>query len=267
VPDFITRRSNVAGAVIAALVLSSGCKSEEEKPADLDAGVDAGLPPAVLVFSRTRGFRHASIADGIVAIKALGQANQFVVDATEDPTVFGDAELAAYRAVIFLSTTGDVLDTAQEAAFERFINAGGGFVGIHSATDTEYDWPFYGTVVGAYFSSHPAIQDATLRVEDASHPATAHLAPSWERRDEWYNFATNPRAQVRVLIRLDEGTYQGGTMGADHPWAWCHVVNGGRAFYTAGGHTAESFQDEAFRLHLLGGIRYAAGLTGANCAP
>jgi type 1 glutamine amidotransferase len=261
----------VAGAVLAALVLSIGCKSAaDEAPADLDAGGDGGgdggPPPAVLVFSRTMGFRHASIADGIAAIEALGHANQFVVDATEDPTVFGDVQLAAYDAVVFLSTTGDVLDAAQEAAFERFINAGGGFVGIHSATDTEYDWPFYGTVVGAYFSNHPAIQNATLRVEDASHPATAHLAPSWERRDEWYNFATNPRGQVRVLLRLDEGTYQGGTMGNDHPWAWCHTVGGGRAFYTAGGHTAESFQDEAFVRHLLGGIRYAAGLTAANCS-
>ena len=211
----------------------------------------------VLVFSKTSAFRHASIPDGIAAIKDLGALNNFEVVATEDASVFTDNGLAPYKAVIFLSTTGDILDTNQQAAFERYIRNGGGFVGVHSATDTEYSWPWYGDLVGAYFLGHPAIQNATVVVEDTNDISTAHLPAAWARNDEWYNFQTNPRANVHVLCRLDESTYSGGTMG-DHPIAWYHEYDGGRAWYTAGGHTSASYYEPLFRLHLLGGIRYAA---------
>jgi type 1 glutamine amidotransferase len=217
----------------------------------------------VLVFSRTAGFRHESIPAGIRAIRELGAAHGFGVDATEDPGRFTVERLRRYRAVVFLNTTGNVLNAAQQSAFESYVRGGGGFVGVHSASDTEYDWPFYGELVGAYFSKHPAVQPATIRVEDRAHPATAHLGATWERVDEWYNFRTNPRPAVHVLATLDESTYTGGTMGADHPIAWCHEYAGGRAFYTAGGHTVEAYGDPAFREHLLGGIRWAARLTVA----
>jgi type 1 glutamine amidotransferase len=216
-------------------------------------------PYKVLVFSKTAGFRHASIPNGLTAIQQLGMENNFQVVATEDATLFNDASLAQFRAVVFLMTTGDVLDATQQAAFERYIRAGNGFVGVHSASDTEYSWPWYGGLVGAYFSNHPAIQKATVRIEDAQHPSTRFFNAPWVRTDEWYNFRTNPRANVHVLATLDEATYSGGTMG-DHPIAWYHEYDGGRAWYTAGGHTAGSYAEPHFRAHLLGGIQYAAGV-------
>jgi glucose/arabinose dehydrogenase len=230
------------------------------------APVLAQAPGArVLVFSKTAGFRHSSIADGIAAVEALGSANGFAVDATEDAAQLNDANLAQYDAVIFLNTTGDILDASQESAFERYIQGGRGFVGIHSAADTEYEWAWYGGLVGAYFQSHPAIQAGTVVVADLVHPSTAGLPRRWARTDEWYNFQANPRGELHVLATLDETTYSGGTMGHDHPIAWCHSYNGGRAFYTAGGHTSASYSEPLFLEHLLGGIRFAAGWVTADC--
>ncbi|SEG91980.1 Type 1 glutamine amidotransferase (GATase1) [Nonomuraea solani] len=218
----------------------------------------------VLVFSKTAGFRHDSIPAGLRAIGELGAAHGFSVTATEDAAAFTD--LGRYDAVVFLSTTGDVLDAAQQAAFERYIDGGGGYVGVHSAADTEYDWPYYGRLVGAYFKNHPAIQQATVRTEDRAHPATAHLGQTWTRTDEWYNYRANPRADVHVLQNLDESSYTGGDMG-DHPITWCRTQGKGRSFYTGLGHTNESYADPAFRDVLLGGIRYAAGAAQADCRP
>ncbi len=220
---------------------------------------------AVLVFSKTAGFRHDSIPAGIAAIQQLATQNNFTVETTEDAAQFTDANLARFKAVIWLSTTADVLDATQQAAFERYIRAGNGYMGVHAAADTEYDWPWYGGLVGAYFSSHPAIQPATVRLEDTSHPATAGLPVTWPRTDEWYSYRTNPRSSVHVLATLDESTYSGGTMGADHPIAWCRPYDGGRSFYTGMGHTQESYSEANFRTHLLGGIRYAAAGQG-NCS-
>ena len=220
----------------------------------------------VLIFSKTAGFRHDSIPVGITAIQQLGTANNFAVEATEDATQFNDANLARFKAVIWLSTTGDVLDATQQAAFERYVRAGGGYVGVHAASDTEYDWAWYGSLVGAYFASHPAIQPVTVRIEDTAHPSNAGIPVNWARTDELYNYRTNPRAQVRVLANLDESTYTGGSMGADHPITWCRAYDGGRSWYTGLGHTQASFSETHFRTHLLGGIRYAAQGTG-NCTP
>uniref|UniRef100_UPI0037C520B6 ThuA domain-containing protein n=1 Tax=Nonomuraea gerenzanensis TaxID=93944 RepID=UPI0037C520B6 len=219
----------------------------------------------VLVFSKTAGFRHDAIPAGIQAVRDLGAANDFTVTATEDAGAFTD--LAGYEAVVFLNTTGDVLDDTQQAAFQSYVDGGGGYVGVHSAADTEYDWAYYGRLVGAYFKNHPAIQPATVRTEDRAHPATAHLGPAWTRTDEWYNYRANPRASVHVLQSLDEATYSGGDMGGDHPITWCHPQERGRAFYTGLGHTIESYADPAFRNVLLGGIRYAAGVAQADCRP
>jgi type 1 glutamine amidotransferase len=209
----------------------------------------------LLVFSKTAGYRHASIPAGVQALR-----EQFRLDATADSRAFTVENLARYRAVVFLNTSGTVLDAGQKAAFEAYIRAGGGFAGVHAAADTEYDWPFYGDLVGAYFADHPAVQPAVVRVEDAGHPATAGLPRDWPRTDEWYNFRTDPRPKVRVLLTLDESSYTGGTMGAGHPHAWYRAYEGGRSFYTAGGHTVEAYAEPAFRAHLAGGVRYAAGL-------
>jgi type 1 glutamine amidotransferase len=244
--------------LLAALLLVRGARGAVGQGADQALG-DRQAEARVLVFSRTSGFRHDSIPDAIAALGALGAAHGFGVDATEDPARFDDGGLAPYRAVVFLLTTGDVLDDRQQAAFERYIRAGRGYVGVHSASDTQYGWPWYGGLVGAYFRGHPAIQPAAILVEDRDHPSTAALPERWLRTDEWYDFQTNPRGAVQVLARLDEASYGGGQMGADHPIAWYQPYDGGRAWYTAGGHTRASYQELAFLQHLLGGIQYAAG--------
>lgn len=212
----------------------------------------------VLVFSKTKGYRHASIRDGVRLIRSLGEAHDFEVKSTENAGVFTSDELKDYDLVIFLSTTGDVLNEQQQQAFEAYIRNGGNFMGIHSASDTEYDWPWYGGLVGAYFDSHPSVQTAELKVEDNGHPATAHLQSTWTRRDEWYNFKDFDSG-INVLITLDENSYEGGTNGAFHPWSWYRTYDGGRSFYTAGGHTPESYSEPDFVAHLLGGIMYCLG--------
>jgi cytochrome c len=220
---------------------------------------------SVLVFSKTAGFRHSSIPAGIEAIEDLGAQNGFAVTATEDAGMFTDDNLAQYDAVVWLSTTGDVLDAEQQQAFERYVRAGGGYAGVHAASDTEYEWPWYGRLVGAYFDSHPAIQEANISVTDRVHPSTKHLPTTWRRTDEWYNYRANPRRDVHVLAELEESTYDGGSMGADHPTAWCQEYDGGRSWYTGGGHTEESYAAPEFRQHLLGGILTAAGQVPADC--
>lgn len=218
-------------------------------------------PFRILVFSRTLGFRHDSIEPGIAALRALGAANDFAVDATEDAGQLTAANLGRYEAVVFLSTTGDVLDDQQQAAFMTYIRNGGGFVGIHAAADTEHGWPWYEDLLGAHFAGHSSVTPARIRVENRDHPSTRMLPDPWTRSDEWYDFNRNPRSHgVTVLLTVDESSYAGGQMGNDHPIAWYHEHEGGRAWYTAGGHTEASFSEPAFLEHLLGGIRYAAGV-------
>jgi type 1 glutamine amidotransferase len=212
----------------------------------------------MLTYSRTTGFRHESIPAGVAALRELGRRHDFEVVATEDPAAFSTAELADFTVITFLSTSGTVLDDGGRAALERFVRDGGGFVGIHGASTTEYDWPFFGDLVGARFNGHPEVQPARIVISRHDHPATAHLPPVWERTDEWYEFRTNPRDAVTVLLTVDESSYEGGAMGDDHPLAWHHENCGGRSFYTALGHTEESYAEPALLAHLLGGIRYAA---------
>ncbi|WP_259070253.1 ThuA domain-containing protein [Mucilaginibacter sp. X4EP1] len=215
----------------------------------------------VLIFSKTVGWHHTSIPAGIAAITKLGQENNFDVDTSIDANKFTYENLKRYAAVIFLNTTGDVLNDTQQAAFQKYIEAGGGFVGVHSATDTEYDWPWYGNLVGAYFKNHPAQQNATFHVVDHDFIATKDLPAEWKRFDELYNFKwISP--DIHVLITIDEKTYTGGTNGDNHPMSWYHNYDGGRAFYTALGHTDESYVDPLYLKHLLGGIEYAMGNAG-----
>ena len=212
----------------------------------------------VLVFSKTAGYHHKSIDAGIKAIQELGVKYHFEVDTTTDSTKFVLPNLKKYSAVIFLSTTGDVLNEEQEKAFQQYIQAGGGFVGVHAATDTEYGWPWYGKLVGAYFVKHPKIQEAVLIINDSTNLSTKHLPRPWKRTDEWYNFK-DIQPDLHVLISIDETSYSGGTNGANHPMAWYHNFDGGRAFYTELGHTDESYSDQLYLQHLWGGLQYAMG--------
>ncbi|WP_221409652.1 ThuA domain-containing protein [Pseudochryseolinea flava] len=214
--------------------------------------------PRVLVFSKTAGYHHESIPQGVAAIQKLAAQNSFDVDTTTNANWFHEDSLKKYSAIIFLSTTGDVFNQYQERAFERYIQAGGGFVGIHAATDTEYDWGWYTKLVGGQFADHPQIQDADLHIVDKDHPATKHLPETWTRKDEWYSFK-KVNTDTKVLMKIDEKSYQGGSDMGEHPMSWYHNYDGGRAFYTALGHTNESYQEEAFLKHLLGGIQYAIG--------
>jgi glucose/arabinose dehydrogenase/cytochrome c551/c552 len=238
---------------LAALFLFSSCSNKRDGA------------PKILVFSKTAGFQHQSIPDGIQAIQQMGAENGFEVDTTTNANMFTEDSLAQYSAVVFLSTTGDVLNNYQEADFERYIQAGGGYVGIHAAADTEYHWGWYGRMVGGYFSDHPGIndphpnvQEGELNVEDASHPSTEFLPENWTRTDEWYSYRKF-NEDVNVLLSLDEDSYQGGEDMGFHPIAWYHDYDGGRVFYTGLGHTSESFTEDLYLQHLLAGIQYAIG--------
>ncbi|MEO6915467.1 MAG: ThuA domain-containing protein, partial [Chitinophagaceae bacterium] len=232
-------------SAIVILALFASCKSHRDTT-------------RILVFAKTSGFYHSSIPKGLAAIQALGASNGMQVDTTRDASVFTDSSLKKYSAIIFLNTTGNILDIHQQVAMERYIQAGGGFMGIHAATDTEYDWGWYGRLVGGYFNGHPKIQQATLNVSDRKDPSTSQLPEKWTRTDEWYNFKKLAK-DLTVLISIDEKSYEGGTNGAEHPMAWYHEYDGGRAFYTELGHTDESYADPLYLGHLLGGIKYAVG--------
>lgn len=252
----MTRRCPVAlrGLLLAAitLLLFSSCNKRSGDP-------------HVLVFCKTAGFHHESIADGIAAIQKMGAENGFTVDTTTNAEWFTDDTLKKYSAVVFLSTTGDVLNNYQEAYFERYIQAGGGYMGIHAAADAEYEWGWYGRLVGGYFLSHPGIndtfpnvQEAVLTITDQKNNATKHLPHEWKRTDEYYSYKKlNP--EVNVIMTIDEKTYHGGANGDNHPMTWYHEYDGGRAFYTALGHTSESYTEEPFLKLVLGGIQYAIG--------
>jgi cytochrome c len=217
--------------------------------------------PRVLVFSKTKGWKHTSIPHGIALIQKLGIENGFLVDTTRNAAYFTEDSLKNYQAVVFNCTTGNVLNAKQQAAFERYIQAGGGYLGIHSAADTEYEWPWYNKLMGAHFANHPlnpGERKAVIEVTDKNHPATAALPDKWERTDEWYSYRSFYPG-LKVLAYLDENSYDNGTNGASHPIAWYHNFDGGRAFYTGLGHTPESYTEPLFISHLWGGLQYAMG--------
>jgi uncharacterized protein len=210
----------------------------------------------LLVYTRTTAYRHESIPAGVEAVRTLGD---FEVEHTEDPAML-ERPLDGYAAVVFLSTSGAVLTSPGRRCLASYVESGGGFVGVHAAACTEYDWPYYGELLGARFAQHPLYQPGKAVIEDHDHPATGHLPPVWDFTDEWYDFRTNPRGSVRVLASADESSYDGGGMGDDHPLVWCRDHGSGRVFYTALGHASEAYDDPDFRAHLRGGIRWAARL-------
>ena len=255
----------------------------------------------VLVVGKTLGFRHSHIDETTHAVIDMGEQSGFTVDVWDPPnssggwwgpgspgqpeltlssTPFTSAEnLSKYATILFASpvdntnslnpATPRLLNDAELAAFQGYMRSGGGYVGLHAATDTMHSVPWYSELSGggARFVNHPAQQTATMRVEDPTHPSTEHLPLEWVRFDEWYNFTTNPRDDVRVLLTLDESTYSGGRMGADHPIAWCHNFEGGRSWYEGAGHVDASYSDPVFLEHLKGGIEWTAGKVsgGGDC--
>ncbi|HEY6909929.1 MAG TPA: ThuA domain-containing protein [Myxococcales bacterium] len=245
----------LAGLVVA-VAATAGCSGK---------AAPAG-GPRIVVYTRTLGFRHDSIPAALAAVREIAAREHLGVVATEDPAAFGPDQLRGVSAVVFLHTTGEVLDPAGQDALQAYVRGGGGFLGIHSAADTGHGWPWYLDLVGAEFVRHPAIQPAVLVREDAVHPASAPLPARWSRTDEWYDFRSSPRGRVRVLLSIDEATYQGGGMGSDHPMAWCHLFEGGRSAYTALGHTAESWSEPLFLEHVRGALRWAAGVAAGDCS-
>ncbi|MFG3015320.1 ThuA domain-containing protein [Streptomyces cinerochromogenes] len=216
------------------------------------------MPPRLLVYTRTADYRHDSIPDAVAAVRALGR---FAVEHTEDPADL-ERPLDGFAAVVFLSTSGEVLTPAGRARLERYVGSGGGFAGVHAAACTEYGWPYYGELLGARFTRHPACQPGRVLVADPGHPATRQLPAEWRFTDEWYDFDRAPGGGARMLLRADETSYEGGGMGADHPLAWCREQGpaGGRVFYTALGHRADAYRDPVFLTHLNGGLTWAGRL-------
>jgi type 1 glutamine amidotransferase len=229
----------------------------------------------VLLFTKTAGWHHESINAGVTAMQEMAKLHDFDLFWTEDAgRVMNDAELAQYQVVVFMLTTGDVLDDRQQAAFERYIRRGGGYVGVHSASDTEYGWPWYTKMVGHMFHLHPAVQSAVLKVEQRDFPGMERFAPRNLFTEEWYEFGPARSDKLSYLLTVDESTYRPEAdwgerksrgMGRFHPISWYQEYDGGRAFYTALGHMAATYRDPVFLHHLYGGIWWAA--TGRRFKP
>lgn len=237
--------------LILSLLLTGVGQGQEKKAED--------AKKKVLVFHKTVGFWHESIPTGYATIEDLGEEKGFEVEVSEDANLFRDEELGQYSLVIFLNTTGDILDQEQERALENFIGSGGSFFGIHAAADTEFDWSWYGKLVGGYFNGHPPVQPARIINNKPGHPTVAHLSQIWTRTDEWYNYK-NLHPEMEVLLFLDEDSYEGGENGEEHPIAWYRQLpEGGVAVYTGGGHTISSYLEPGFREHLWRCILFALG--------
>ena len=312
----------IASLTIVLAIMAGGAAAASESPDVV----------RLMVLTETNGFRHSSIDEGLTMLQTIAATEtfssvDFTVTAVSDSVqggpgvaaggAFTDGYLANFDVLVFISTTSDVLSDPEQAAFERFVQAGGGYVGIHAAADSEYGWPWYGDFLGGQFVNHPAIQQATVNVEDASQASTIHLPQRWTRTDEWYNYRANPRefvchtrpdyidplgngheteyygvyvppfgawtplfpsqlkeanppkeCGVHVLMTLDETTYNNtGTKMGDHPIAWCNEWDGGRAWYTALGHTEASFVEPAFITHVIGGLLTASGIEGLADSP
>ena len=283
-----TRLPALVGAFAAALALAGSAMTPSQAAPEPEGS--AAAPYKVLVVGKTLGFRHSHIDDTTNAVIKLGQENGFTVDVWDDKqpalsltsTPFTSAEsLGQYATILFASNVDGTnnqdparprtLNDAELAALQGYIHDGGGFVGLHAATDAMHAVPWYSELTGgsARFRNHPAQQTATMRVESPTHPSTEMLPKEWIRFDEWYNFTTNPREDVHVLLTLDEATYNpgSGAMGADHPIAWCHNFEGGRSWYEGAGHVDAAYTDPTFLDHLLGGIEWTAGVVegGGDC--
>ncbi|GIV01832.1 MAG: hypothetical protein KatS3mg015_0662 [Fimbriimonadales bacterium] len=223
------------------------------------AAIAFAVPPVrVLALTETAGYRHEVIPHAVSVLRQIAAKEGFVLEVTGDSGRITDGNLTTKDVVVFLLTTGDILNSDEEAALQRFIRSGGGFVGIHSAADTEYEWEWYGRLVGAYFRSHPPVQRARVIVEQPTLFSMRHMPVESWWEDEWYDYRQNPRGRVTVLARVDESSYSGGVMGEDHPIVWQQDFDGGRSWYTGLGHTASTWDDARFQLMLRDAILLVA---------
>ncbi|MPZ82544.1 MAG: carbohydrate-binding protein [Actinophytocola sp.] len=252
-------------AAVAAAPDDRDLSVQENGAAALRSDVRRPASFRVLVFTKTAGERRPSIRDGVETIRDLARDNRFRVTVTQDAAAFTPDNLALFRAVVFLNTTGDVLNAAQESAFEGYIRAGGGYAGVHAAAETEPDWAFYQDLVGTRVTGASAVSRGNVQVADRAHPSTETVPRTVTLTEEWYNFAANVRGSEHVLATVDEQSFSGGTMGFDHPIAWCQDHLGGRSWYTGLGHSIESYRAKAVQRHLLGGIEWAAGVVEGDC--
>jgi len=226
----------------------------------------------VLVFTKTVGFYHDSKPNAIKAFYEIAHENKWQITFTEDSTMFSEKELSKYNVMVFLLTTGNnLLNDEEKTALQTYVENGGGFVGVHSATDTEYKWPWYERLVEAHFLGHPPVHEGKLIIEKRNHPATKCFgADTMKWKDEFYSFDRNPRknGNMEVLVSIDEKSYNidenlwfknvNIVMG-DHPLIWCQHIGRGRSFLTSLGHTAELYDNDMFRKHLTGAMMWAAG--------
>ena len=233
------------------LLSSSNCNSSTS---------DNNSAIRVLLYSETEAYRHANIEVARDRMLRFGKTKGFVMHASEDDNIIHPDSLTEFDVIVFLNTTGDIFNEQQQATFINWYRGGKGFVGIHSASDTEYDWPWYHQLVGGYFVNHPpGTSDAEIEVLDSHHPSTKMLPQPWKINEEWYNMR-DVLPETSKLLNLDESTYEGGEMGSQHPLCWYREYDGGRTWYTAIGHKPETFDDTTYLEHLFGGIIYAAGI-------
>lgn len=251
----------------------------ETTPPEIPAGM---ARPALLVFNKTNGFRHFNgIEGGNRLFASLAEKRGWGYFKTENSAVFNASDLARFDAVVFNNATGDLLSDAQEAAFRQWLEAGGGWLGIHAAGDKSHaGWPWYvDTLIGANFTGHPMspqFQTATVHMEEVMHPVTFAIPSVWEHKEEWYSFDRSPReAGFNILATVDEATYQPTMklfgmeqdlrMGDDHPIVWSRCVNEGRALYSAMGHKGTAFEVPEHQQLLEGALMWVMHEAGPEC--
>ena len=244
-----------AAALVIACAACAAPSTVQDTPAPPPTPGGSPAPLRVLALSATAGFRHDSIPTARQTLQTLAAANGFTLTLTENPADLNAATLASTEVIVFLLTSGELaFDAVQKAAIVDFVERGGGFVGMHSATDTLYEWPDYGRIVGAYFKEHPWTQEATVVVENRAHATTRDLAANLRLFEEYYTFRENPRPRVEVLLSLDAASV--GASG-DFPLSWSQTIGQGRSFYTALGHFESTWTDTRFRSHIAAAIRWA----------
>ncbi|WP_458388926.1 ThuA domain-containing protein [Sphingomonas sp. F9_3S_D5_B_2] len=217
-------------------------------------------PQAILIYSGTTGYRHESIPAGIKAVTAIASRRGLKVEASEDPNVFSAGNLQRFRAIVLLSCTTDPKNPASEwlvgarrDALQGFVRHGGGILAIHAAADSHYNWPWYGKMIGGHFARHPTgTPQGIVHVTPGLGSIVAGLGATKSRTDEWYYFDDYDPTS-RLLMTLDPASISEKDVNPN-PASWTREVEGGRVFYTAMGHTRESYSDPWFLRHLANGL-------------